>query len=139
MEHELEKAKKVLSEGDYTCVMVKGEQVYTSRERGIKPLYHIVKEHADRKGYVAADKVVGKAAAFMYVLMEVKNVYAQVISTPALEVLKAAGIEVTFEKSVEAIRNRTNTGFCPMESAVMEVQMPEEALEVLRKKLEECG
>lgn len=75
----------------------------------------------------------------MYVLMEVKNVYAQVISTPALEVLKAAGIEVTFEKSVEAIRNRTNTGFCPMESAVMEVQMPEEALEVLRKKLEECG
>ncbi len=137
MSLDLERAKSVLVEGGYTCVMVKGEFVDRSMERGIRPLFQIVKSRADREGYSAADKVVGKAAAFMYVLMKVREVFAQVISVPALEVLEGAGIEVSYGECVLAIRNRTDTGFCPMESAVMDVKVPEEAYAILEKKLEE--
>ena len=133
---DLEKAKSVLVEGGYTCVLVKGEVVDTSMERGIRPLFQIVKTRTDREGYSAADMVVGKAAAFMYVLMKVREVFAQVISEPALEVLEGAGIEVSYVECVTAIRNRTDTGFCPMESAVMDVKEPEEAYSVLEKRIE---
>ena len=133
---DLEKAKSVLVEGGFTCVMVKGEAVDTSMERGIRPLFQIVKSRTDREGYSAADKVVGKAAAFMYVLMKVREVFAQVISVPALEVLEGAGIEVSYVECVPAIRNRTDTGFCPMESAVLDVKEPEEAYSVLEKRIE---
>ena len=132
----LERAKSVLVEGGYTCVMVKGEVVDVSVERGIRPLFQIVKSRADREGYSAADKVVGKAAAFMYMLMKVREVFAQVISKPALEVLEGAGIEVSYGECVTAIRNRTDTGFCPMESAVLDVKEPEEAYSVLEKRIE---
>lgn len=137
MSLDLKKAKSVLMEGGYTCVMVKGEVVDTSMERGIRPLFQIVNSRTDREGYSAADKVVGKAAAYMYVLMKVREVFAQVISVPALEVLEGAGIEVSYGECVSAIRNRMDTGFCPMESAVMDVKVPEEAYLVLEKKLEE--
>ena len=133
---DLEKAKSVLVEGGSTCVLVKGEVVDTSMERGIRPLFQIVKSRTDREGYSAADKVVGKAAAFMYVLMKVREVFAQVISKPALEVLEGAGIEVSYVECVPAIRNRTDTGFCPMESAVLDVKEPEEAYSVLEKRIE---
>ena len=73
----------------------------------------------------------------MYVLMKVRKVFAQVISVPALEVLEGAGIEVSYGECVTAIRNRTDTGFCPMESAVMDGKEPEEGYVIMEKKLEE--
>ena len=36
------------------------------------------------------------------------------------------------QKEVEAIRNRTNTGFCPMETAVWSISDPGEALTAIR-------
>lgn len=135
---DLERAKKVLEEGGYTCVLVNGETEYTSRERGIRPLLQFL-EQSDKEGYSAADKVVGKAAAFLYVLMKVRIVYAQVISEPALEVFKEAKTAVLYDTCVKAIRNRTDTGFCPMESAVMDIKQPKEAYAVLKKKSEEMS
>jgi hypothetical protein len=35
------------------------------------------------------------------------------------------------QKEVEAIRNRTNTGFCPMETAVWNIDSPEDAPAIL--------
>ena len=122
------KAQKLLASGSFTCVCVKGEHVLTSTERGVKPLLNWLDSHESYKEYSVADKVVGKAAAFLYVLLGVRIVYASVISMPALEILKKYGIDVSFEQSVEMIRNRTNTGYCPMEQATLNIDEPEEAL-----------
>ena len=82
-----------------------------------------------------ADKVVGKAAAFLYELMGINALYAFTISEPALEVLKRAGIYAEYETLVPCIRNRTNTGRCPMESAVWEISDAEEARKILENKI----
>ena len=37
----------------------------------------------------------------------------------------------------EAIRNRDNTGYCPMETAVLDIDVPAEAVTAIRAKLEE--
>lgn len=130
-----EKAKKLFLQGGYTCVFCKDDKFFTSTERGVKPLLDLLEGAESLKNFSASDKVVGKAAAFLYVLLEVREVYAEIISEPAKEVLQKNKIQVTFGKCVKAIRNRSDTGFCPMETAVMEIHCPEEALEAIKKKL----
>lgn len=132
-----QKAKSLLFEGKYTCVLCKGEEVYTSSQRGVAPLLSWIKSGTDFKDFSAADKVVGKAAAFLYVLLGVKEVYAEIISEPARQTLENFNISHQFASKVKAIRNRTNTGFCPMESAVLDIDDPNEALKAIIKKLEE--
>lgn len=136
---DFERAWALLREEGFTCVLCSGDQVLTSRLRGVKPLLTWLDEGLDLKGFTAADKVVGKAAAFLYVLLGVKEVYAQVMSQPAKAVLEAHGIPNGCEEEVPAIRNRTNTGFCPMETAVWEISDPQEALTAIRQKAKELN
>ena len=136
---DLEQAKLLLQEEGYTCVLVQGETVLTARHRGVKPLMQWLDAGQDTRGFSAADKVVGKAAAFLYLLMGVSRVYAGVISQTALEVLRQGNVEVTCGQCVEAIRNRTNTGFCPMEQAVMDCLSPEQAREKIRQTMQKLA
>ena len=117
MENDLIKAKYLLSEGGYTCVLCRGDICRTSTARGVRPLVEFLDEGIFRD-FSAADKVIGKATAFLYVLLGVRAVYTPVISESALEILLAQGIRVEFDLAVPAIFNRTRTGFCPMETAV---------------------
>lgn len=134
MKSNSDKAIELLAGGSYTCVLCKEGVQYTSTERGVKPLLSWLDAGIDLKGFSAADKVVGKAAAFLYVLLEVESVYAVVISEKAKEVLVQYGISVFYDTLVPGIRNRMNTGFCPMEDAVKEMDTPEEALLAIRNK-----
>ena len=135
MNHDLTGAKALLLAEGYTCVLQKDETVYSSTQRGIAPLMKWLATETELQGFSAADKVVGKAAAYLYVLLQVNEIYACVISQPALEVLERYGITVSYDELVPAIRNRTDTGFCPMESAVLSVDNAEEAYAVLQQKL----
>ncbi len=133
----LERAKEQLKNGCYTCVAVCGERVLTSEERGVKPLLAWLDAEMNLQGFSVADKVIGKGAAMLYVLLKPKEIYALVISEPARKTLEKNGISVTFENCVSEIRNRTNTGRCPMEQAVEEIDEPQKALVAIRQRLEE--
>ena len=74
---------------------------------------------------------------FLYVLLGVRTVYAPLMSVPARETLCAHGIEAIADAVVPAIRNRTDTGFCPMESAVWDISDPHEAKAALERKISE--
>lgn len=139
MHDELERAKALLAEGKYTCVACRGEKTLCATERGVKPLLGWLNGGEALRGAAVADRVVGKAAAFLYVLLGVRVVYAPVMSVPARETLRAAGIEVYADELVPAVRNRTNTGFCPMESAVWELSDPAEAKAALERKISELN
>lgn len=137
MRSDIEKAKSLLKSGGYTCVLCSEDKVYTSTERGVKPLLAWIDGGTDMSGFSAADKVVGKAAAFLYVILGVKAVYAGVISEPAEKVLTENGIAVEYGTLTDAIRNRAGTGFCPMETAVKNISEPYAALEAVRRKIKE--
>ena len=135
MNQDLEKAKNLLAEGNYTCVLCKGETIHTSYSRGVKPLLDLLTEKEDLQGFSAADKVVGKAAALLYALLGVSEVYAGIVSEVALIAFATHQITVFYDTLVPAIRNRTNTGFCPMEESVWYCDNPEEAVELIQAKL----
>jgi hypothetical protein len=132
----LQSAKKLLKECGYTCVFIT-DGIWTTSERGVKPLLTLLESEKKVAGGVAADKVVGKAAAFLYVLLKVSAIYACVISEPALEVLQGAGIKVETDKIVPFIRNRTDTGNCPMETLVWSITDAYQAYEEIKKKIKE--
>ena len=128
----------LLSEG-YTCVLVSGSTVYTSTLRGVKPLMQWLENGTDMKGFYAADKVIGKATAFLYVLLGVRAVYAHVISKSALAVLQENKIEVQYGTLVENIINRKGDGICPFEQAVMEIGSAAEAYPAILGKMKEMN
>ena len=129
------RVKKQLFEGDYTCVIAKDDEVLTSKARGVKPLLDWLDAGTDLTGGIAADKVIGKAAAFLYVLLDVSYVYAGVISRPALGVFEKYAIECEYDTLVDAIENRTKDGFCPMETTVWNVEEPEGVPALLKAAL----
>lgn len=139
MKNNLKKAKELLKDSNYTCVLAKKENVYTSTNRGVKPLLEWYESGISLKNYSAADKVVGKAAAFLYVLLGVTEVYACVLSEPAKEVLQNNGIRVSYKTLVPAIKNRTNTGFCPMEEATKNITTPEDAVKAVKEALKKLA
>ncbi len=136
MNKNTENAKKILSEGGYTVVLTDGEKVLTSYERGVKPLLSFLESGEDFSRFSAADKVVGSAAAYLYVLMNVKEVYAGTLSEGARKVFGTYSVPHFCGDAVPFIINRKGDGMCPMESAVKKAVDAEDAL---KKILERIG
>lgn len=135
MKFDTQKARTVLESEGYTCVMCREASVHIATERGVKPLLNWLDNGLDLRGYCAADKVVGRATAFLYCLLGVSEVYAHVMSRPAAEVLATHGISMEAGTLTDGIINRKGTGPCPFEEAVMEITDANEALRAIRNKL----
>lgn len=136
---DLQKAKELLTHSNYTCVLRKGEKTYTSTQRGVRPLVEWLDSGEDFSSWSAADKVVGRGAAFLYVLLGVSAVYAHVISRAALEALISHNISVEYGTLVENIINRKGDGICPFEAAVLDVTNADEAYRAICGKMQEMG
>lgn len=66
------------------------EEAYT--ERGLIPLLNYIEKN-DLKGAYAFDRTIGRAAAYLYAYSDCDYVYADTISKPAIEILKANNIK----------------------------------------------
>lgn len=131
---DIERAKARLRDGGLTCVMCGEEQTLVSTERGVKPLLSWLAE-GKVEGFSAADKVVGAGAAFLYVLLGVSELYAEVMSKPALDILTRFGIKAEYGTLCANIINRAGTGICPIEQAVTGIDAPTEALKAIKERL----
>ena len=126
----LEKAKSLLLTSASTIAVFSNGEVFTSQERGVKPLLHLLTEKKGfLKGASVADKVIGKAAALLMVLGEIKEVHTLIISEPAIKVFEKYNIPCFYDKKVDRIINRTGDGLCPMESLCLNVEEPKEAFQ----------
>lgn len=132
---DLERAKERLSEGEYTLVLCRGDQSHTDTRRGMAPLLALLDAGTDLAGFAAADKVVGKAAAFLYLRLGVGELYAGVLSRPAYDLLVAHGVTAAYGQLTDAIRNRAGDGYCPMETVTLPLSDPLEAEQAIRHRL----
>ena len=133
----LEQAKSLLLTSASTIAVVSNGEVFTSQERGVKPLLFLLKEkNGFLKGASVADKVIGKAAALLMVLGEIKEVHTLIISEPAIKVFEKYNIPCFYDKKVERIMNRTGDGLCPMETLCLDVDEPQEAFIKIKEKVQ---
>jgi len=86
-------ARELLLAGHYTCVFCGNGEILTDDRRGVKPLLDLLEK--DLSDFSAADKVVGKAAALLYRLLGIAEIYASVISEPPSRFWKAAAFLFT--------------------------------------------
>ncbi len=117
---------EMLHRGGYSCVMKNKEEIRTFNRRGVSDLYELYRtEPAFMRGAFVADKIIGKGAAALMVLGGIARVYTDVISIPALKLLRESGVEVSFEIEVPYIINRSGTGQCPLEAACGDLNVVE--------------
>jgi hypothetical protein len=114
----MKELKQLLKSGNYSCVIHKGEETRTFTRNGVIDLYELLKQEPNfLDGASVADKVIGKAAAALVISGKVKELYADLISASALELLKKSNIQVTYKIEVAAILNRTQNDWCPLEKS----------------------
>lgn len=108
---------EILHRGNHSLVVDNGNGPKTFDGRGVSDLYRIYTESPELlKDAALADKIVGKGAAALMSLGGVAQVYADVISTAALKLLRSNRVEVSFSAEVPNIINRAGTGVCPVET-----------------------
>ena len=131
---DLEKAKSMLAD-DCNLAVVKGGSVSRFSESGIKALLGIAESNKELlDGASVADKIVGRAAAFVMISCSVKEVYAGVMSKGAAALFEMHGVPCSCAVLTDRIINRAGTDICPMERAVLSVpdNAPDEAVAAFR-------
>ncbi len=139
----MEKIKSILADavenltGDATCVVARpGKELEISREKGIRPLLLWLRaDEGSLQGAAIADRIIGRAAAFLAVYGGAQAVYGEVMSAGAVPILEGAGIVYSYKTITEKIVNRKGDGPCPMEQAVSGVTDPSQAAAILQAKV----
>ena len=120
------------------AVVAKGGIIVLELEgRGVSPILEAL--DADPCAFadaVVMDRVVGRAAAAIYIVGRAREVTALVMSEGALELLLNHGVKTRADEIVPYIVNRRKTGMCPMDRATLEMENPEEIVARLRQIVE---
>lgn len=132
----LKLAKSTLFENEYSIVVVKeNEIVYKSESKGLQSLISLYKnEKSTLEDSSIADKVIGRAAALILFDANIKEVYADLISENAIDILDKSNIPYEYKTLVKEIRNRDNTGMCPMEELSLKCTSADELIEKIEEK-----
>ncbi len=141
MEHQhLSRAIHALQQGTTFAAVLSDGRLVTSEKKGIAPMMELLERDASAmEGASVADRVIGRAAAFLLEKGGAAGVYAGILSTHAREVLEKCGIPFSCGEETPYIINRAGTGMCPMEACVLELTDAAEAYEALRQKLAELS
>lgn len=129
----MDKLIKTLHEGHHALVVGNGG-IHTFDGRGVSDLYRLLSSHPTiLQGAMIADKVVGKGAAALMVLAKVKQVYADVVSQKAIDLLQQHHIPTTYTTRVPYIMNQAGTAMCPLEMRCLPCATAEECREQIEQ------
>lgn len=108
------------------------EIIFSSKEKRIRPLFVCVRDN-NLEACSAIDKIIGEAAALLFIYGKIKEVHAKTMSKGALVLLQDNKITVTYDVLVENILNDDRTDICPMEKLARKIKEPEKFFEELKK------
>jgi hypothetical protein len=130
---------KRLEEQEASCLIYNNEELlYTSNFIGVKPLLDFMEQYpqgfTDQK-LVLVDKVIGKAALLLSSLIGIQDIYTPLASCIAVDSATLHNVALYAESVVPYIKNRDNTGMCPLEQSVIGIDDPVLALEKIREAI----
>ena len=127
----------ILKSGSHSLLVAR-TAVSTYDGSGVADLFRLLNSEPETLAdAMVADKVVGKGAAALMALAHVAEVYADVLSEPAQDLLVGAGIKTSCGKLVPYIINRAGTGMCPLEARCASCNTAEECLLEITSFIEE--
>lgn len=123
-------------DGHSICLCKNGEYI-TDDGKGISPMMKFISEGRELSGYSAADVIVGKAAAMLFVKAGIASVFAKTLSECGKEFLELHSIPYEYETLTSKIINRQGTDICPMEKTVAEIVDVDKAFVALKNTIAE--
>lgn len=132
---DIEIAKKTLHDDNLSVVaVVDGVVIFKSGGKGIRPLYELVKENVELISNASvADKVVGRGAALLYSLLNIKELYINLVSEEGMKVLDNYKISYIAHGKCDYIMNNSKDDYCPIEKLSLGLEEPETLIKELDK------
>lgn len=133
--NDLKIAKNRLKKNDLSLVIVKnGKIVFETKEKKIVGFIDAIEKIGNAiNGSCIADKVVGKAVAFLCIYKEAKSVYAKILSEKAKRLFEEWNIVFEYGLLVEEILNTNKNNVCPFELKAKNLNNPKKAYYELKK------
>jgi hypothetical protein len=131
---DLERARLRLKERNLSLVVVKnGKVIFETESHGIKGFLEAVKLFdKELAGSSVADRIVGRAIAFLCVCFQVSAVFAVTMSMEGVRIVEDHNIFYQSEKCVPTILNQKRNDICPFEKLALTFATPEETYRKLR-------
>lgn len=128
-------AVQEIKSGSCSCILIRNDQiVHRGHGPGVQPLLELMETSEDRallENAFVVDKIIGKAAAMIFVLGNIAGAYGITISINGKKYLEKHGKDCRSERCVDAISDRTGQGICPIERSVLEIDDPQEGYQVI--------
>lgn len=127
-----------LEQEEFSLIVYKENNIiHQVKDRGIKPLYQLAYfSGKNLQDAIVVDKIIGEAAARICIDMKVEKVFGKVMSQKAYDRLISEGIVTKYEKLTPVIKNRINTGMCPVEKISSESDNIQEMKNKIQKFLD---
>lgn len=131
---DLETAKTLLHRKELTLSIVKnGETLFETRSSRISGFLGAIEKLGDKlEGASLADRVVGKAIALLCVCAKIKEVYAEVLSERAKQVLEENGIGHEWKELVQNVLDLNKSGICPFERTAAGISDPKDSYRIFK-------
>ncbi|MBN2540510.1 MAG: DUF1893 domain-containing protein [Bacilli bacterium] len=119
MEKQLDKYLILLNQEKASCFIYSEDKlVFRSNKNGVGPMIDFYNSHGKQyHNLVVVDKIMGRAAVLLSILIGATTIITNTMSDPAIELAKLYELEYHFKSNVPYIINRTKTGQCPIESS----------------------
>ena len=127
-------ARKDVKERGFGLSIVRGgTPLLRSRTPGISALVAAIdRDLLSLKGASVADRVLGRAAAMLFLYAGIRSIFGSTASNDAVALLKKSEVSFEYETAVPKILNKYKTSICPFEQEVLGVEDPKEAFKRLR-------
>lgn len=130
-------AKLRLHKHKLNLVIVKsGKVVFDTGAHGLSGFLLAIKILGkEMSGSSVADRILGRAAAFLCAYSEIASVFAVTISEGGAQTLRKNNIPYEYENLVPNILNHDRTDMCPFEQLTVGLVSPKEAYAKLRARM----
>lgn len=115
----IEKAKEEFLKANYSFVMAGEGKIITNNEKGLSSIIDLIDSGDDFSDYAICDKVTGRAAAFLYVLLGVETVHAEKMAKLAIQILDRAEIKYSYDELIETVLDSQMKEIDPVELSVL--------------------
>jgi len=131
---DIDLARSLLEKEKWNLVIAKkGQVLFSSRERGIAPLFQAVESIGKGLHHaVLADRIVGLAVAMLCLQARITSVYAVIMSQGASDMLRKKAVASDSKSIVPHISNYDGTDLCPFEKLAESCRKPSQLLEALK-------
>ena len=130
---DVEFARCLLQRENLNLVIVKeGQVLLSSREGGLRPFFQAIASKGDDiHGAAIADKISSTAPAMLCLYAQIASVYADIVSTQALAMLREKGVTITGKNEVPHIFNYDGTDLCPFDKLTLKCKEPSQLFSAL--------